>query len=262
MAYLSNIFNFLLRSSTLVFAGIRWLVRSKKNRRHAALAVGATLLVSVAVGEMTLESRHLPWRPLAIDDRAGFATGFKLRLIDLGPSAWCQDLLAESKLLQTRLLEAHVGKNDCGWSQAYHVEESGGVSLSGKSTYAMQCDLAVGVHIWIRSIDQHAQEILGSGLKRIHHFGTYSCRRMYNRDSGRLSEHAFAKAWDVSGFELEDDRIVSVLSHWKKRGPMREFLRAVHNDACRVFNVTLGPDYNTAHHDHFHVDVGGGVSCR
>lgn len=126
----------------------------------------------------------------------------------------------------------------------------------------MQCDLAARVHIWIRSIDQRAQEILGAGLERIHHFGTYSCRRMNNRNSGKLSEHAFARAWDVSGFELEDGRIVSVLSHWKKRGLMRKFLRAVHDDACRVFNVTLGPDYNTARHDHFHVDVRGGVSCR
>jgi hypothetical protein len=85
---------------------------------------------------------------------------------------------------------------------------------------------------------------------------------MYNRKRGKMSKHAYAQAWDVTGFELEDGRVISVLKHWEKRGPKRNFLRAVRDDACRIFNVVLGPDYNAAHRDHFHVDMGGGVACR
>ena len=37
---------------------------------------------------------------------------------------------------------------------------------------------------------------------------------------------------------------------------------AVVADEVRSFNTTLGPDYNAAHRDHFHVDMGGFRVCR
>ncbi len=76
-----------------------------------------------------------------------------------------------------------------------------------------------------------------------------------------MSEHAYANAWDVTGFELADGRVVSVQAHWNDAGSLRTFLRAVRDDACNIFRVVLGPDYNDAHHDHLHVDMGGGSRC-
>ena len=262
MSKYSSLLNALVRSSTLLYTGFRWLARSRKNRKRAILVAITGLLVGILAGEWLLEPRHLPWRALDIDERAGFATGFKLRIIEAGPSSWCRELLTNSEFLQARLLEPLDDTGKCGWSEAYDLEGSGVVTLTGKSTYPMQCNLTAGAHIWIRSIDKRAQEILGSGLARIHHVGTYSCRRMYNRSAGKLSKHSFAQAWDVTGFELKDGRVISVLKHWGNGGLNQHFLAAVHKDACRVFNVTLGPDYNDAHRDHFHVDVGGGVVCR
>ncbi len=262
MRSILTIFRFLSRFPVLIMAGVAWLLYGPKNRKLFVAAVAASLIAGVVVAELTLDHRHLPWRPLDIDDRAGFSTDLKLRVMDLGPASWCRSKLAESELLQTRTVDGLDGEGSCGWKRAYHLEESDGIVLSGKATYPMRCSMAVGAHIWIRSIDHHARNVLGSGLKRVHHAGTYSCRRMYNRKSGRMSEHAFAKAWDVTGFELEDGRVISVLKHWKQRGANRTFLRKVHDDACRIFSVTLGPDFNAAHRDHFHVDVGGGVSCR
>lgn len=261
MRWLSILRGFLLRFPMLLVAAALWVLSSRKHRRLVGLAVGAGLIGVVVLGELVLDHRHLPWRPLDIDERAGFATDLKLRVIDLGPSSWCDELLAESSMLSTRAVEAR-DEGDCGWPRAYHVEQSDGIVLTGKTVYPMRCALAAGAHIWMRSIDYHARNTLGSNLKRVHHAGTYSCRRMYNRQSGRMSEHAFAKAWDVTGFELEDGRVISVLDHWDERGARGKFLRAVHDDACRIFSVTLGPDYNEAHRDHFHVDVGGGLSCR
>lgn len=40
------------------------------------------------------------------------------------------------------------------------------------------------------------------------------------------------------------------------------FLRALRDGACDYFDVVLGPDYNQAHADHFHLDQGGGRACR
>ncbi len=41
-----------------------------------------------------------------------------------------------------------------------------------------------------------------------------------------------------------------------------DFLREVRQRACDLFDVTLGPDYNAAHKNHFHLDVGGDHACR
>ena len=41
----------------------------------------------------------------------------------------------------------------------------------------------------------------------------------------------------------------------------RAFLRTIHDSACKRFQTVLSPDYNTAHHDHFHLDMGRGPFC-
>lgn len=241
---------------------LRWLFRDKRRRRLIALGSVVVLFVVGIVGELTLAPRHLPWRPLAIDDRAGFATDLKLAAIKLGPDSWCERLIAGSDVLETMVLEAHDGGKGCGWETAMHLVSSGGVTLSGKPPYAMRCPLAAGAHIWLTSVDHRAREILGSGLARTHHAGTFSCRRMYNRKRGPMSQHAYANAWDVTGFELADGRVVSVQKHWNASEPLRTFLRAVRDDACNIFRVVLGPDFNAEHHDHLHVDMGNGFRCR
>jgi len=239
----------------------RWLVRSKRNRRYVIIGSLSVALVGSVVAEFTLAPRHLPWHPLAIDDRAGFSTDIKLGVIALGPQSWCERLTAKSKTLAVTALEPRDDEGSCGWEKALNVDSSGGVLLRGNTDYAMQCPLAAGAHIWLTSINHRAREILGSELVRVHHVGTYSCRRMYNRSAGRMSEHAYANAWDVTGFELADGRVVSVQKHWNDPGSLQTFLRAVRDDACNIFRVVLGPDYNDAHHDHLHVDMGGGLRC-
>jgi Extensin-like protein C-terminus len=34
-----------------------------------------------------------------------------------------------------------------------------------------------------------------------------------------------------------------------------DFLRGVHASACRIFGTVLGPEANSAHRNHFHVDM-------
>ncbi|MBT8102653.1 MAG: extensin family protein [Gammaproteobacteria bacterium] len=241
---------------------IRLLPRSRKNRRRLLFGSLAVLLVGSVVAEFMLPPRDLPWHALAIDDRAGFSTDLKLAAIGIGPASWCDRLIGRSEVLETTALDPHDGEGGCGWSTAVHLDSSNGVTLSGRPPYAMRCPLAAGAHIWLTSVDYRAREILGTGLTRIHHAGTFACRRMYNRSRGPMSEHAYANAWDVTGFELADGRVVSVQKHWNANGPLRTFLRAARDDACKIFRVVLGPDYNEAHHDHLHVDMGGGLRCR
>ena len=114
---------------------------------------------------------------------------------------------------------------------------------------------------WARfGVDRAARQILGSPLQRIETMGSYSCRNVAG--TARRSAHSRAEAIDVSAFVLADGRRVSVLSGWNASREEREFLRVVHKSACKRFGTVLGPDYNRAHHDHFHLEYGKGNYCR
>jgi hypothetical protein len=53
-----------------------------------------------------------------------------------------------------------------------------------------------------------------------------------------------------------------VLDGWNASVKEREFLRVVHDSACKRFGTVLGPDYNAAHHNHFHLEAGDSSYCR
>ncbi len=77
-----------------------------------------------------------------------------------------------------------------------------------------------------------------------------------------LSEHALANAVDVAGFDLADGRRVMVETGWRSDDArVREFLQVIHTSACRRFQTVLSPDYNAAHHNHLHLDMGRGPFC-
>ena len=62
--------------------------------------------------------------------------------------------------------------------------------------------------------------------------------------------------FSVAAFVLADGRRITVLNGWNSPDPAeREFLRTVHQSACRRFGTTLGPDFNAAHRNHLHVDL-------
>lgn len=126
----------------------------------------------------------------------------------------------------------------------------------------VQCRVARTFGDWARfGVDRAAREILGSPLARIETMGSYSCRNVAGTE--RRSAHARAEAIDVSAFVLADGRRVVVKRDWHSGdGATRDFLRVVHKSACKRFGTVLGPDYNAAHADHFHLEGTGGVFCR
>ena len=126
----------------------------------------------------------------------------------------------------------------------------------------VQCGTAKAFSDWARfGVDRAAREILGSRLARIETMGSYSCRNVAGTQ--RLSAHARAEAIDVSGFVLEDGRRIDLKADWHGGKPaVREFLRVVHTSACKRFGTVLGPEYNAAHTDHFHLEGTGAKFCR
>ena len=136
-----------------------------------------------------------------------------------------------------------------------------GTPVSGLG--AMTCPLAKNFAAWVQyAVKPAARKYLGQEVVKIETFGTYSCRNIYGGRSGRMSQHAFSNAIDVSGFLLADGRRVMLDGGWTGDKSSQDFLRALHKSGCRRFGTVLGPDYNAAHRDHSHVELSGSAFCR
>lgn len=204
--------------------------------------------------------QHLPWRQLDPARPLGFGTKSQLLRLSLSTSKTCMEMARDIEGFVTVPSDPKRPSNTCGWDIARVVYGQNDITLAGEAN--MQCPLSVGTYLWVRELDGLAQERFGTGLKKIHHMGTYSCRRQNGNNSGQWSEHAFANAWDIAGFELSDGRLISVRLDWPKSNDKAAYLRDARDAACKIFKVTLSPDYNAAHYDHFHVDMGPSSACR
>jgi hypothetical protein len=124
------------------------------------------------------------------------------------------------------------------------------------------CPLANAFAGWARfGVDRAARQILGSPLVRIETLGSYNCRNVAGTNA--RSGHATGNAIDVAGFELADGRHISLLGGWNAgTRAEQEFLRVVHQSACKRFGEVLGPDFNPAHRNHFHLEMSASAICR
>ena len=240
-------------------------MRRLRNRRKPTILIVLFVLALAAIDRFA-NPIHVPWKPLDPDAPIGLATGSKITMIALGPSRKCLSKLADADLLEFTQAPPKNGPDVCGWKIAATMTEAGGVTFRPRQVTS-QCSVTLAGYIWLRHVDEAARKRLGSGLKKVHHAGTYSCRRQRGNSSGAWSEHAYGNAWDITGFELLDGRVISVLKDWDK-GTTKEskartkFLRDARGSACRLFRVVLTPNYNDAHKDHFHLDQGPSLSCR
>jgi hypothetical protein len=128
--------------------------------------------------------------------------------------------------------------------------------------FAATCEFAARLRDYERRLDGIARAELGVPLARIDQVGGYACRNVYGGPVGRPSEHAHANAIDISGFVLEDGSIVTVAGDWGDDTPEGLFLKRVRDEACRSFKAVLSPEYNAAHADHFHLDLGRYDMCH
>ncbi len=170
----------------------------------------------------------------------------------------CLSSLGTSRASFTPLPDRYFGN---GCSNVNTVSLNG--LRSDTSTLALtnlgpvSCQMANGFAGWARfGADRAARQILGTRLVRIETMGSYSCRNVAG--TSRRSAHATADAIDISGFVLADGRRITVLGDWNGGSrEEREFLRVAFQSACKRFSTVLGPEYNQAHRDHIHVEVGG-----
>lgn len=130
-------------------------------------------------------------------------------------------------------------------------------SVDLKPQALLDCEQAQAFTDWVDKVAAPvAQKTFGSKLASLRVASSYMCRRRNNLPTGKLSEHAKGNAIDISAFILEDGREITVADGWKGARKERRFLRKVHKGACDRFTTVLGPDGDSYHQDHFHLDIG------
>ncbi|MDZ3830131.1 extensin-like domain-containing protein [Pseudomonas monsensis] len=220
------------------------------------LLIGGAM-VSVWRGWLDVPAEWNPWAPLDVKAVPNWLTGYKLMRLRSDPEL-CAQALNSSGLRVTRQSDSPDAK--CPLIGALRVQ-GGEVALS--SSFLASCPLAVAYALFERhTLQPVAQAVYGEKVSRLDHLGSFACRNVYNRESGALSRHASADALDIAGFRLASGRSISVLKDWPGQTRDAQFLRQVRDGACEAFSVVLSPDYNAAHRNHFHVDVGRWSVCR
>ena len=195
----------------------------------------------------------------------------------------CRQILKGVKLTYTEA-DPIGAPNDCGIAAPIKVTAFGGknqVAVSPPAT--INCTIAAHTAKWLDKFVQPAAiREFGEPVAKIRNAASYACRRRNNSKTGRLSEHALGNAIDISSFELQSGKTVTVLKGWKtqktesvieevvsavveRETPASRFLASSHQGACKIFSTILGPDADKYHVDHFHFDYGRGgryLICR
>lgn len=218
----------------------------------AALSLTLLLLLYAMVRD---RPQDLPWTKLDLGQPVGLFTGRKLAALT-DDFATCRKALDKAGVRYTALAPLSEQGGQCGYEDAVRFRAGGSRRIGlAPSDLGMSCPVAAALTVWEWEVVQPAaQRHFGQKVAEIEHFGSYNCRRMYNREGASWSEHATADAVDIAAFRLADGTRITLVGDWDAKGSKARFLKDVRDGACGVFSTVLSPDYNAAHRDHFHLD--------
>jgi hypothetical protein len=208
------------------------------SRVPLALLFAAVLaLWGCSSGGTNFVAKHEPWREQ--EDQSCNASGI---------------LHASASGLRQRA--ALGGPSECGAPQAFEMSSANNGRVAMRPTALLRCPMIPQVERWVaNTVVPMARLHLGVEVVELTVAASYACRPINHISGGKLSEHGYANALDVSVFTLADGRKIPVKGGWYGGGREAAFLRAVHHGACSEFTTVLGPEYDSNHRDHFHVDL-------
>lgn len=211
----------------------------------------------------------------------------------------CSQVLESWKII-AKPLPAIADYDKCGdpapllVSEIYTSWQGKQVPVKISPPATLNCKMAGKTARWLNaSVQKAADEFFSQPITTIFNVASYHCRKRYNALIGKMSEHAFANALDISTFQLQDGSKISLIKDWVKEQPQNVkeekaakavepvqagatppspnpvaapaqikepansiFLKTIHKGACVDFSTVLGPKANAAHADHFHLDLG------
>ena len=215
-----------------------------------------SIVAAMAVAGFNAEKLLDHYAPLDLREPPGMLTPVQLYFLRASPEK-CFAVLARSEVQVTRQ-QYPFNNRGCGFEDGALLARS---SVSYGGGVLLRCSAMASLILWERHVlQQEAERTLKKKVRSIRSLGTFSCRNVNHQKDARLSQHATANAIDIAAFTFDDGSTASVLKDWSK-GENGKFLRAVHGGACRFFGGVLSPDYNAAHANHFHFDMGWKI-CR
>jgi hypothetical protein len=234
----------------------------KPFRSFSRLALLLLLMVSTAGASWfgLLPQRFSPFSPISLEKRPGWFVDPRLSALRYDP-ALCQSVL-KTPHIDAVPIPDNPFKKGCGWVNAVRFSSAGGAKIGVDN---LTCEMAAAVTLWVEyELQPLARATFGKGVASLGDMGTYDCRNIVGNPFWKdfRSQHATANALDISSFTLEDGRTISVLKDWYGKGPEAAFLHEAHRRACRYFRVTLGPEFNESHKNHFHLDRGILWTCK
>ena len=189
-----------------------------KHQTRLARLTGLVLLwilvaIMALLAERTIPSQHAPWKALRVVDPVGMATRIKAARSGRDPKL-CRAILAKAGLTYRDLPDKTEG-DFCVVRDALRIESGMAPLIPADAT--MVCKEALALSIWERQVVQPAAyELLGQGVTGLEHYGAYSCRRMYGKPDGPVSEHAWPtpSTWPASSWRT------AAGSWWRPTGPI------------------------------------------
>ncbi|WP_235829838.1 extensin-like domain-containing protein [Frigidibacter oleivorans] len=140
----------------------------------------------------------------------------------------------------------------CGLTDGVEVTRVAGLSLS--QPIRTDCTTARALDDWVERGVKPAVGRLGGGAVRLQIAGSYACRARNNQRGEVISEHGRGKAVDVAGIGLANGVTITVLKGWSDR-QHGKILKSAHKSACGTFGTVLGPNSDSFHRDHLHLDT-------
>ena len=233
-------------------------------RRHTFAKFLLVLILALAAFAVfwlgVVPARYNPLRTLDISDPSGILRDFRLAALKNDPDT-CKAVLKKPHIEAEPIPDQPL-KSGCGWTNSFRLSSAGGAKVYADK---ISCQTAAALAMWLtHAIQPLAEQELGTRVTSVQTMGTYSCRNIVGNVFWKdvRSEHASANAIDIGGFTLADGRQINVQKHWAGSGPEAKFLKEAHRRACRYFRVSLGPEFNVAHKDHFHFDRGLLWTCK
>ena len=181
------------------------------------------------------------------------------------PSSDCLADIDEAGVIWTQwdYTTQHDGNLACTIPEPVRVQSPIGgiryryVSNDNPTTMSMGCPLA-------RSLVRLSAALREYDIAEVIHIGTFNCRRISG--TNELSQHAYGLAIDIYGVVDSQGRDYILERDWEHDtdSPRTEKGRFLYELAHRmyderIFNIILTPNFNSAHDNHFHVDLTDGA---
>lgn len=225
-----------------------------------ALLLLVTLSAAAAFWFGLIPQRFSPLPQLVLSEPGQWFVGLRLAALRRDRQS-CETTLIPPNISAELVADKPIEKG-CGWENAVRMSAAGGAALP---IGTLTCEMAAALALWLaHDVQPLAKSLFNSSVVRVEHMGGYACRNIIGSKvlTGFRSQHATANAIDISAFRLADGRTIRIAGDWKRQGNEAEFLHEIHRSACRYFRIALGPDFNAAHHDHFHFDRGPFIRCK